>query len=442
MEDELEQRRNAELEFVSAAYTVEEAWWENDREQKALVCRRLLLPREGMEARVVLTLEMPPRYPEEDMLEISGTVEEASNSEIEKLAWNALPSLLESCRNVAKDNIGEEAILTIFTCAADWIEDEWPLEVNLSTSVLVANKKDDSKEIISSQSHEASKNHLTMGRRLIYSHHIIASSKRTAIRDLASHFHLTGRVKIGWPGIIIIEGKEEDCLEFIDQIRPMSWQYLVVRGEQHEQVSNEADLEKKRKFISFYEMEDMSTLAKQCKDADLEKLFFTSMKRYDSEKAPSQGEEDVTTDSYGALIHVDHMNDGKNYRKWLRKSSRETGCSLLLIKHFFPNNDYTNRAVIIVGVIGARDVVQEFLKRWRTSRVDVDSKGRPCLERKMSVLHEGKVGNASCDLAEVNCFNKEDQTNTTLDNLSNIVSSIFGDREWLEALQRETKSEF
>mmetsp|Transcript_17643 Transcript_17643/g.24532 ORF Transcript_17643/g.24532 Transcript_17643/m.24532 type:complete len:394 (+) Transcript_17643:421-1602(+) len=393
-----------------------------------------------MEARVVLTLKMPPRYPEEDLLEILGTLEEASNSEIEKLAWNALPSLLESCRNVAKDIIGEEAILAIFTCAAGWIEDEWPLEVNLSTSML-PNKKNISKEIISSRSHEASKNNLTMGRRLIYSHHIIASSKRTVIRDLASHFHLTGRVKIGWPGIILIEGKEEDCLEFIDQIRPMSWQYLVVRGEQQEQVSNEANLEKKRKFDSFYEMEDMSTLAKQCKEAGLEKLFRTSMKIYDSEKAASE-EEDATTHSYGALIHVDHMNNGKSYRKWLRKSSRETRCSLLLVKQFFPNNDYTNRAVIIVGIIGTRDNVQEFLKRWRTSRVDVDSKGRPCLERKMSVLHDGKVENASCDLQEVNCCNEEDQTNTTLDNLSNIVSAMFGGKEWLEALQRATKSMF
>jgi Ca2+-binding EF-hand superfamily protein len=29
------------------------------------------------------------------------------------------------------------------------------------------------------------------------------------------------------------------------------------------------------------------------------------------------------------------------------------------------------------------------MKRWRTSRVDVDSKGNPCLERMMSVLVEG-----------------------------------------------------
>jgi hypothetical protein len=33
---------------------------------------------------------------------------------------------------------------------------------------------------------------------------------------------------------------------------------------------------------------------------------------------------------YAALVHVDHINDGKGYRKWLRKTSHETDCHLLM----------------------------------------------------------------------------------------------------------------
>ncbi len=45
-----------------------------------------------------------------------------------------------------------------------------------------------------------------------------------------------------------------------------------------------------------------------------------------------------------------------------------------------------------MGIVGAdHGDVSAFLKRWRTSRVDVDAQGKPCLERQMSVPVEGAV---------------------------------------------------
>jgi hypothetical protein len=96
------------------------------------------------------------------------------------------------------------------------------------------------------------------------------------------------------------------------------------------------------------------------------------------------------TSWYAALVHVDHMNDGKAYRKWLRRTSQETEC-LLLIKQCYKHEDYTKRPKIIVGVVGDKGDVSAFLKRWRTSRVDVDSRGKQCLERQMSIISEGAL---------------------------------------------------
>lgn len=170
-----------------------------------------------------------------------------------------------------------------------------------------------------------------------------------------------------------------------------------------------------RRFQTFHEVEDMSIVANHCRRVGLENLFKTCMKVYDNTEdddadgAKNGKEEDTNASlSYGALIHVDHMNDGKAYRKWLRKVCREMNVALIIRQchhgHYSagPDSDKIdwgmstkhnkNKPIIIVVIAGYdHEVVADMLKRWRTSRVDVDSKGKPCLERMMNVLVEGEI---------------------------------------------------
>ncbi|CAM9419995.1 unnamed protein product [Phaeothamnion confervicola] len=71
-----------------------------------------------------------------------------------------------------------------------------------------------------------------LGRRLIYFHHIICPAKRAAIRGAAAALRLGGYCKIGWPGIIIIEGAEDDCRQFVAHLQRFRWKHMVVRGEE------------------------------------------------------------------------------------------------------------------------------------------------------------------------------------------------------------------
>merc|ERR1712127_871325 len=57
-----------------------------------------------------------------------------------------------------------------------------------------------------------------LGRRGMFSHHIIASSKRQAISQWAAQLRLGGLAKIGWPGIIIVEGDERDVQHYVDAL--------------------------------------------------------------------------------------------------------------------------------------------------------------------------------------------------------------------------------
>ncbi|CAB9517252.1 RWD domain-containing protein 2B [Seminavis robusta] len=428
-EDELEERRQAELEFVSSAYAPEEAWCSTtQKEANLLVHRRLQLTNGKDDAllEVVLTLTMTSGYPAVAPLEISFTLEPGGSAQLIKAAFNGMPQMVAGCTEVARSLVGEEALFAVLSHAEEWIAEQWPqfCTTAAATSSTTATTAD------------PSHNSNVLGRRLIYSHHIISKVKRANLKDLASHYQLTGYVKIGWPGLIIIEGPEHHCQYFYDDIKQWAWKYLVVRGEQQEKGNN---LDALRKFDQFWEVSDMSMVADHCRQVGLESLFRTSMKVYDNNnksngEAGDHGEEEEEQ-PYGALVWVDHMNNGKSYRKWLRKTSTDTG-AMMLVKQCYPNHDFSKRPTILVALVGERTAVQDFMKRWRTSRVDVDSKGKPCLERKMTVLHEGilvdstgSVGNVDWDTAS-----SEDHINVSQEQLLGLMAQ-FENPEWDQACE-------
>lgn len=102
------------------------------------------------------------------------------------------------------------------------------------------------------------------------------------------------------------------------------------------------------------------------------------MKVHDREEAPNS-----STQQFGVLAHIDHMNRPKAYVKWLRRAAQDCRC-LIIIRQC--------SGTILVGIVGDdRASTQLLLKKWRTQRVDVDAKGKPCQERMMKVLCENLV---------------------------------------------------
>jgi hypothetical protein len=429
------ERRIAELEFVSSAYSPDEAWTEpeSDTIESSRVHRRLDLAYDQQKVPIRLTLTLPGGYPTEASLDVSATIEDSGtcSAVLLKSAYNALPKLVAACRQVAAESMGEEFVFTVLSHADEWILDQWPDHCKN-----IANGET-TQEAAAAKNSSPSKPAI-LGRRLIYSHHIISKIKRADMKDLASHYKLTGYIKIGWPGIVIIEGTEEDCQSFYDEIRPWQWQYLVVRGEQQETVPNGKSVDDLRRFQGFHEEDNMAFVAQQCREVGLESLFRTSMKVYDNEEEPCGEDDESLVSWYGALVYVDHMNNGKAYRKWLRKTSQETDC-FLMIKQCYPNQDFSRRPRILVGIVGDRVSVASFLKRWRTSRVDEDSKGKPCLERMMSVVIEGELEHNAASALDWDDSMAEEQLNVLDQQLMEMVTSIGGD-VWSQSLQSAIRS--
>ena len=107
-------------------------------------------------------------------------------------------------------------------------------------------------------------------RRLIYSHHIIAPSKRSGLRECAQILGVTTLVKIGWPGAICLEGPKDRVDAFVNHITRWRWKQLAVRGEQ--------DAETRALPRIFLETSDMSTFAGHLRAAGLEELFLRLFK--------------------------------------------------------------------------------------------------------------------------------------------------------------------
>lgn len=132
-----------------------------------------------------------------------------------------------------------------------------------------------------------------LGRRAIYFHHIINATKRRVVKEWALELQLGGFSKIGWPGVVIVEGRELDVQEYVRRLQHLRWKQIVVRGEQTETSSDpssssiDAMRRLPRDFQEFPE-NGMSALSAACRDAGVEELFLTTMKIYGRSDASTQ----------------------------------------------------------------------------------------------------------------------------------------------------------
>ncbi|KAK2175179.1 hypothetical protein NP493_745g01034 [Ridgeia piscesae] len=77
------------------------------------------------------------------------------------------------------------------------------------------------------------------------------------------------------------------------------------------------------------------------------------------------------------LLHLDHMRAKVRYIKTIGQWAEELALTGRLICH---------ERLILILLEGTEDDLKEYLVRHRTVSIDVDSKGRDCKERMMSVL--------------------------------------------------------
>lgn len=69
-------------------------------------------------------------------------------------------------------------------------------------------------------------------RTLLWSHHLLATSKRKAILTWSRELCLGGYSRPGYPGAIFVEGEIANVDEFVRRMKALKWQALQVRAEE------------------------------------------------------------------------------------------------------------------------------------------------------------------------------------------------------------------
>ncbi|KAK1235382.1 hypothetical protein PQX77_001404 [Marasmius sp. AFHP31] len=64
---------------------------------------------------------------------------------------------------------------------------------------------------------------------LFTSHHLISPTKRRNLQQWTSSLSLSGFAKVGYPGVIYAQGKQEDIEEFVENVKAMQWLALKLR---------------------------------------------------------------------------------------------------------------------------------------------------------------------------------------------------------------------
>jgi hypothetical protein len=158
---------------------------------------------------LVLRIELSEGYPETPLV-VSSSADNLSRSEVDQLHV----ILRETADEAASQ--AEPGIFDTLQAAEDFLQ-------TLAAAKEVRNHE---------KAQESPATPILLGRRLIYSHHIIAQQKRAAIRENAADLKLGGFVKHGWPGLIVVEGSEENAAEFVRRLKRYQWQHLEVRGDE------------------------------------------------------------------------------------------------------------------------------------------------------------------------------------------------------------------
>ncbi|KAK3061072.1 hypothetical protein LTS18_007082, partial [Coniosporium uncinatum] len=99
-------------------------------------------------------------------------------------------------------------------------------------SSVVVKKGGDGKEDAAAARVKARKEAGRIKRVVIWSHHLLATSKRRDILTWSKELHLSGFSRPGYPGAVFVEGEVESVDEFVRRLKALRWQALQVRAEE------------------------------------------------------------------------------------------------------------------------------------------------------------------------------------------------------------------
>ena len=235
--EECQERRQAEIEFVTSAYDSNEAWvddgddgdGDNDKrntDSTTKIHRRLDLHcnKNGISVPIELILTLPQTYPMEVSLEVDAKVysgESVKNEDgvtlatprsihylIRPILDGALLDLSQVCQSVANENVGDESVFMVLNRAEEWTQDEWLNEFSNKISPIKAaiqqqqtqGKQTSDATMTDSTSEKRKHENGKLSLHVIRSHHLLDHAPDNMLAK-GGKYKLNGLYRFGTPGL-------------------------------------------------------------------------------------------------------------------------------------------------------------------------------------------------------------------------------------------------
>lgn len=258
-----------------------------------------------------LEVAYPPKYPQLDPVEFTVHCPFLSRQQTEALHTDLL--------RLATSANGEVVVLQLYQHIVDVLADVRDCHAGTSNEGgsggllgsdperVPARLELGDASLSSSQEEQAP----VLGRRAIYFHHVINPNKRRIVKDWASELQLGGFSKIGWPGIVIVEGREADVQDYVRRLQHLRWKQMTVRGEEIEATGVTVDA-MRRLPHDFHEFPEngMSALATACRESGVLELFLTAMQIYN--RRPEASTSALETQQDGGVKSRRRRRDGNS----------------------------------------------------------------------------------------------------------------------------------
>ena len=214
---------------------------------------------------------------------------------------------------------------------------------------------------------------------------ILTDDAEAEIVVMESLFCIGGEFHRISDNIIRIKFHENCFITFeIGDDYPSSKPSISVSLELMSRSQNHLFSEKINKFIKDMEGIEQQMLA----IIDFSKDMYESFKDDDRKEAIVQEiEEEIL------IVKIDHMRKSGSYTRTLESWSKELGLVTLVVTS-------RDKGIILLSH-GDKCQVTKFLLNWKTTNIDVDSRGKPCKERMIQILHREKVEDKNISLKTI-----------------------------------------
>ena len=182
----------------------------------------------------------PHQYPSSDLMEIYVKSRQDALNRTKQCELNQVLS------EYIKENVifGEVCLISVIS----WLNENCPIYIQQSK------EEEEAKTVLLKKVKSVASSSRFL-RLWIYSHHIYSKIKRKDILDLSNEFQLTGFCMPGKPGIVCLEGTENNCNDAWSIIKSWNWKKINVRHQEVEKAEeNEQSINVFRRFNDFQEI--------------------------------------------------------------------------------------------------------------------------------------------------------------------------------------------